>query len=73
MLSLEESFNLEGKAEAVELQEKKRLDVTDIVEKLDGHKRVMGEPEDVIMSMSHIDIKYREKAIELLKVGQDRK
>lgn len=66
LIPLEESFNLEEKESTEERLQQKRVDVSDIVHKLDNHKRVIGEPEDVIMAMEDIDIRYRQKAIEFL-------
>lgn len=66
--SLEESFNLEAKlVEKQKKQEKEsRLDISDIVKQLDSHNRNIGNPEDIIKSMSGIDDKYKNKAIQLL-------
>lgn len=67
--SLEKSFNLDQKA--VENEKKlikaARVDISDIVKKLDEHERNVGNPEDIIMSMDGISDKYKAKAIDLLK------
>lgn len=72
LLSLEESFNLELKAEQAKAKEEKenRLDISDIVQQLNSHERNIGNPEDIIAAMGGIDAKYKNKAIELLKAGQ---
>lgn len=66
LIPLEQSFNFEEKEGKEEKIQQKRVDVSDIVHRLDSHKRVVGEPADVIMAMENVDIKYRKKAIELL-------
>ncbi len=68
--SLEESFNLEQKQKEKEKDEYKHVDVSDIVKQLDSHERVVGNPEDIIMAMENIDIRYRNKAIDLLMSAQ---
>lgn len=65
--NINESFNLEAKEEKERHAEQKHVDVSDIVRRLDTHKRVVGEPEEIIMAMDTIDLKYRKKAVELLK------
>lgn len=69
--SLSESFNLEKKQkEKAKKQEKEeRIDISDIVKQLDLHDRNIGNPEDIIQSMTGIDNKYKNKAIELLKLA----
>lgn len=67
LLGINESFNLEEKAEKEEHLAQKRVDVSDIVHRLDNHKRVVGEPEEIIMAMEDIKLEYRKKAVELLK------
>lgn len=66
---LEESFNLEEKALEVEkkIEKESRVDISDVVKQLDAHDRNIGNPEDIIKSLSGIDEKYKNKAIELLK------
>lgn len=64
--TLEESFNLETvqiKKEGISNREGLR----EIANKLDAHERNIGNPEDIIMSMQDMDIRYRKKAIALLK------
>lgn len=67
--SLDKSFNLEAKAKQAEKKEEKisRVDISDIVRQLDTHDRNVGSPEDIISSMTDIDEKYKNKAIDLLK------
>ena len=69
---LEESFNLAVKKAEKELKEAKesRVDISDIIQQLNSHERNIGNPEDIIASMSGIDTKYKDKAIELLHLGQ---
>ena len=47
----------------------RRLDITDIVQQLNSHERIIGNPEDIIMGLSGVDERYKLKAIELLKLG----
>lgn len=67
--SLEESFNMEVKAkDKVKKEEKQnRVDISDVVKQLDMHDRNVGNPEDIILGMSGIEEKYKNKAIEFLK------
>lgn len=66
---LNKSFNLEGKEKEKEdkIQKQSRVDISDVVKQLDAHDRNVGNPEDIINAMQDIDIKYKNKAIELLK------
>lgn len=69
---LEESFNLsikEAQKEA-KAEKEKRVDISDIIQQLNSHERNVGNPEDIIANMQGIDDKYKNKAIELLKLGQ---
>lgn len=66
---LEKSFNIELRQLKKEKEDLRHVDVTDIVKRLETHQRVVGNPEDIIMAMENIDIKYRQKAIELLKMA----
>lgn len=68
--SITDTFTLEEKKQEAERLAQKRVDISDIVQKLDSHTKVVGEPEDKIMAMTNIDIEYRLKAIQLLKNGQ---
>lgn len=72
LLPLTESFNLAAIEKKQEKKEEKRnkVDISDIVNQLDAHDSVVGNPEDIIMAMSGIADKYKLKAIELLKLGQ---
>lgn len=69
--SLEESFNLSKKDKENEKKAEKehRVDISDIVNSLDTHNRNVGNPEDIIAGLEGIDEKYKNKAIELLKLG----
>ena len=70
--SLAETFNLEAKEieKAKQKAKENRVDISDVVHQLDSHKRSIGNPEDIIMGLVGIDDKYKNKAIELLKLGQ---
>lgn len=68
--SIEDTFTLEEKKKEEERLAQKRVDVSDIVQRLDSHKRVLGEPEDKIMAMDDVRMEYRLKAVQLLKNGQ---
>lgn len=68
---LEESFNLslkQAQKETAQAKEK-RVDISDIIQRLNSHNRMIGNPEDIIRSLEGVEDKYKEKAIELLKVG----
>ena len=67
--SLEESFNLEQKeiAKAKKDEKDNRVDISDVVKQLDAHDRNVGNPEDMIKSLSDVDERYKNKAIALLK------
>ena len=71
LLPLEQAFNLSQKAIEKELksQKEQRVDISDIIEKLNSHQRNVGNPEDIIQALQ-VDDKYKTKAIELLKLGQ---
>lgn len=51
------------------IKERKKVDISDIVKSLNDKERHIGNPESIIQNMSDYDIKYREKAIELLREG----
>ena len=51
-------------------EKRNRVDISDIVNRLNTHDGVVGNPEDIIMSMTGVADKYKLKAIELLKLGQ---
>lgn len=69
--SIEDTFNIEAKQLEKDKQDIKnrRLDITDIVQQLNSHERIIGNPEDIIMGLSGVDERYKLKAIELLKLG----
>lgn len=71
LLSIEESFNLEEKQKKAAKKEEKaqRVDITDVVKQLDTHDRNVGNPEDIINNMTDVDKKYKNKAIQLLKMA----
>ena len=66
---IEKSFSLEKKIKEKEITEQKqlRVDISDVVKQLDAHDRNVGNPEDIINAMNDIDIRYKNKAIDLLK------
>ena len=72
LLPLEQTFNLDKKKIEKEKKAAKeaRLDISDIVEKLNLHERNVGNPEDIIEAMVGVDSRYKKKAVELLKEGQ---
>lgn len=72
LLPLEESFNLSAKAAEKEAkaEKEKRVDISDIIGRLNSHERNVGNPEDIIAAMEGVDTRYKDKAIELLKLGQ---
>lgn len=66
--SLDESFNLEEIAskDSAKLEKVNRVDLSGIVEELNNHERVSGDPELVIDELN-VDAKYKEKAKSYLK------
>lgn len=68
---LNESFNLSAKAaeQAKKEMKEKRVDISDIIQQLSRHERILGNPEDIILAMVDVDERYKCKAIELLKLG----
>ena len=69
--SLEDSFNLAQKQKELEKKQAKeeRVDISDIVKQLDLHDRNVGNPEDIILGMTDINEKYKNKAVDLLKMA----
>lgn len=67
---LDDSFNIEEMNSNKEIKDQKHVDISDVVKKLDSHQRVVGDPEQVILSMETVDIRYRNKAIQLLRDAQ---
>ncbi len=67
---IEKSFNLEQRQLTKEKRDLKHVDVSDIVYELSQHQRTVGNPEEIIMSMTDKKMEYRTKAIELLKQAQ---
>jgi predicted phosphodiesterase len=67
LLPLEQSFNLAMKEKRKEHAESIKVDVSDVVNQLASHKRMVGNPEDIIMSKTDLPEKYRVKAVKLLK------
>lgn len=69
---IEKSFNLAVKAaETAAKQEKeKRVDISDVIQRLNTHERNIGNPEDIILALENVDKRYKDKAVELLKLGQ---
>lgn len=68
--SLEDSFNISDIETKAEKPENKQVDISDIVQQLNSHERNIGNPEDIIQALPNVDTKYKNKAIELLKLGQ---
>lgn len=66
---LEESFNIEVIQGDKSEGNVKHVDISDIVKRLNEHERNIGNPEDLIMSLKEVDIRYRKKAVELLKAA----
>ena len=71
MPPIEETFNVEAKAIEKERKEEKRnrVDISDVVKRLDEHERNVGNPEDIIMALADVPEKYKRKAIDLLQRG----
>jgi predicted phosphodiesterase len=70
LLPIEESFNLEQKVSETEHKERVSVDVSDIVKELSDFERVGGDPDNVIRNMEEVDIRYRNRALELLKEAE---
>lgn len=67
LLDIEKSFNLAVIEAKDRKEELTHIDVADIAKKLSNHDMNYGNTEDIIMSRTDIDEKYRLKAVELLK------
>lgn len=69
--SIEESFNIEMKAEEKKKKEEKinRVDISDVVKQLDSHDRNIGSVDQIIESMTDVPEKYKDKAISLLSMA----
>jgi predicted phosphodiesterase len=63
---LEKSFNIQEKNI---LKVGNDLDIKDIISRLDRYEGNAADIEGLIMSMTSVDMKYRKKAVELLKEG----
>lgn len=70
LIPVDEAFNIEKREAQEEHKEMTHVDVSDVADKLDKYERVYGNPEDIIMSKTAIDIRYRMKAVELLKEAE---
>lgn len=66
---VEQSFNIEKMQETAEVDEAKHVDVSDIAEQLAAYKSGSGAPEDIIRSMTDVDERYKDKALELLALA----
>lgn len=66
---IDKAFNLEAKQKKAAKKEEQasRVDISDVVKQLDSHDRNVGNPEDIIASLTDVDEKYKNKAIDLLK------
>jgi DNA repair exonuclease SbcCD nuclease subunit len=71
--ALEESFCIENIEDIGKKKEEanKRVDIRDILDKLDESERGIGGIEEIINGYTDIDEKYRKKAIELLSRAQE--
>ncbi len=65
---IDKSFNLQQRIEQLDIRRNK-VDVSDIVKSIDLHERKVGTPEDIIMSMGEVELKYRNRAIQLLEAA----
>ncbi len=65
---MDKSFNLQQRVEQLDIKRNK-VDVSDIVRSIDSHERKVGTPEDIILSMTEVNIEYRNKAIKLLEAA----
>lgn len=63
---IEKSFNMAAMEAEREKRELKHVDVSDIAANLSNHQRIVGNPEEVIMSIGDYDLEQRKAAIELL-------
>lgn len=69
LMPIEQSFDIERIKKEKESKEVRKVDLSDVVNGLNNHEISVGNPEDVITAKADIPLKYREKAIELLKSG----
>lgn len=70
LASIEDTFNIGLRESEKERLEKKRVDVTDIAQRLAGHNNVLGEPVDKVKALTGVNEEYKEKAIDLLMTAQ---
>lgn len=70
--SIESTFNLKLKEKEVikKTQKENRVSIADVIQQLNEHKQIIGSPEVIIQSMTGIDERYKQKAIDLLKLGE---
>lgn len=71
LLPIQQCFNVE-EAEKADKPVTGGVDLSDIVGSLDSHEIKVGNPEDIIMGMEQVPIRYREKAVDYLKQTADR-
>lgn len=66
-----ESFNLEKKEKEKDESstEKSRVDISDIVKRLNESDRRIGNPVDIVMGLENVNEKYRSKALQLLELA----
>ena len=67
LLPLGQCFNIQKMTDEKEHSDHISIDLSDITKNLVERKISAGNPEDVIMAMDDINLKYRKKAVELLK------
>ena len=69
LLPLEECFNIEVLENEKTFGIRENIDIEDVISKLNNYNKTVGNIEDIIMAMTEIDLRYRNKAVELIRAG----
>ena len=71
LLPIEQSFNLALKSKQDEDSARKHVDVSSVVKGLAEFEREIGDTESYIKGLVGVKAEYKEKALELLKAGEE--
>lgn len=67
LLNIDECFNFDKMNTEKISNMQKKVDISDIIQRVGGYTSAIGDPEVIIRSMEDVEEKYKEKALELLK------
>lgn len=67
LLNISECFNFDKMQTKKEVEEQKRIDLSDIIQRVGNYTSMTGDPEIVIQNMTDVEEKYKQKALELLR------